>query len=115
MFNKFHAKKTIYNGVTYDSKKEANRAYYLHILELAGKVTNLERQKRFELQEKYTNNKGEKIRAIEYIADFFYFDTEKRQWIVEDVKSEITKKLETYKIKKKIFEYKYPEYTFQEI
>lgn len=112
MFNKFHAKKTIYNGVTYDSKKEANRAYYLHILELAGKVTNLERQKRFELQEKYTNNKGEKIRAIEYIADFFYFDTEKRQWIVEDTKGFRTPE---YKIKKKIFEYKYPEYTFQEI
>ena len=54
--NKFHAIKTEYKGVVYDSKWEAQRAYELDMLERAGKIKDLERQKRFILQDAYTNN-----------------------------------------------------------
>lgn len=110
--NKYGNKKTITDGITFASKKEAKRYNELRILKLAGYITDLETQKRFILQEKYTNNKGEHIRAIEYIADFYYYDREKNTWIAEDTKGFRT---DVYKIKKKLFEYKYPEITFIEI
>lgn len=110
---KYHNIKALYNGNVYDSRKEARRAYALDVLVMCGRVSQLERQKKFTLQDGYINNKGEKIRPIIYIADFFYYDHDKKAWIVEDVKSPATR-TDVYKIKKKIFEYKYPEYTFLE-
>lgn len=109
--NKYHNKKTVYNGVVYDSKKEAKRGYELDLLQRAGKVKDVQRQVSFILQDKYTNNKGEHIRAITYKADFVYFDCDKNMYIVEDCKG---LRLETYKIKKKLFEAKYPDYYFIE-
>lgn len=110
--NKFRAKKTEYRGIVYDSKWEAQRAYELDMLERAGKIKDLERQKRFILQEAYVNNKGQKIRPISYIADFCYTAKSGTKY-VEDTKSPATR-TETYMIKKKIFEYKFPEYIFIE-
>lgn len=107
-WQKYHAKKTIVNGTTYDSKKEARRGTELEHLERIGAITNLQRQVRFELQEAYTNNKGEHIRAITYVADFVYQQGNRR--IVEDTKGIQT---DVFKIKKKLFEKRYPEYEFQ--
>lgn len=109
---KYHSVKTEYRGVVYDSKFEANRAYELDMLERAHKITDLQRQVRFILQEGYTNNKGEKIRPISYIADFVYVDSKGRK-IVEDTKSPATR-TSTYSLKKKMFEYRYKEYLFIE-
>ena len=97
----------------YDSKKEARRAYALDVLVMCGRISQLERQKRFILQEGYINNKGEKVLPIVYVADFVYYDHDKGCLIVEDVKSPATR-TGVYKIKKKMFEYKYREYTFLE-
>lgn len=107
--NKYHANKVEMDGVVYDSKKEAKRAAVLIQQEKYGIITNLQRQVSFELQPGYTNNKGAKIRPITYRADFTYEQDGKK--IVEDCKGFRTKE---YSIKKKIFEYKYPEYTFVE-
>ena len=112
MNNKYGAKRTEYKGVIYDSKWEANRAHELDILERAGRITDLQRQVRFILQEGYINNRGEKIRPISYIADFVY-TIKCGAKVVEDTKSPATK-TEIYRIKKKLFEYKYPEYLFVE-
>lgn len=109
--NKYHAQKTSYKGVVYDSKWEAQRAYELDMLERSGNIKNLQRQVKFILQDSYLNNKGEKIKPIIYIADFVYEYGGKM--IVEDTKSPATK-TDVYKIKKKLFEYKYPEYVFVE-
>ena len=112
MQSKFHNSKTIYKGVVYDSKKEAKRAYELEILQRAGLIHNLERQRSFELIPAYVNNKGKKVRPIIYIADFVY---EKNGiYYVEDVKGSKKVLTDVYRIKKKIFEYKYPEYVFIE-
>lgn len=112
MYNKYKNKKIIYNGIKFDSKKEAKRYTELKLLQKAGAIKELELQKKFELQPKYINNKGEHIRAITYIADFYYYDNQKQCYIVEDTKGYRT---EVYKLKKKLFEYVYPNLTIKEI
>lgn len=102
--SKYHNKKVIYNGIKFDSKKEMERYKNLKILERTNYICSLELQAKFLLQDGYTNAKGKKIRPIYYIADFFYFDYTDRRWVVEDVKGVRT---EVYKLKKKLFEYKY--------
>ncbi len=114
-YNKYKNKKVEFDGILFDSKKECNRYCELKLLERAKIISELELQKNFELQPKYKNNNGENIRAINYICDFFYYDNEKKQYIVEDVKSIATKKDKVYVLKKKIFEYKYPNLTIKEI
>ena len=42
--NKYNARKTEYNGVTYDSKKEAMRAQQLDNMLANGDIINIERQ-----------------------------------------------------------------------
>lgn len=111
---KYHNIKMEYNGVMYDSKKEAKRQYVLNMMERGGIIRDLERQKRFLLQEAFVNNKGEKIREISYIADFYYYDNERGSLVVEDVKSPATR-TDVYRIKKKLFEKKYPEILFFEV
>lgn len=109
--SKYKAKKTIVDGIRFDSQKEANRYLDLLVLEKAGLIQDLHRQVRFELQPSY-KKKGKTIRAIYYIADFVYYDTFKGQKIVEDTKGYRT---EIYKLKKKIFEYKYPGMEIKEV
>ena len=98
MSNKFNAKKIIFNGITFDSKKECERYKQLKILESKGEITNLELQKKFVLIPKqemeYDENlKSGKIktkrmtieREVSYVADFYYKDKEGKE-VVEDVK-----------------------------
>lgn len=77
--NKYHAKKTILDGMVFDSRREANRYAELKLLQRAGKIKNLRRQVPFEL---IPSQDGE--RAVKYIADFVYEENGKE--IVEDVK-----------------------------
>lgn len=104
--NKYRNKKVIYNGITFDSIKEKNRYIELKLLERAGVIKDLKLQYEFELQPAFMLN-NKKIRKISYIADFYYFDNKVNDYVVEDVKSEITKKDKTYCLKKKLFQYKY--------
>lgn len=106
--SKYKNKKTIVDNIKFDSKAEANRYIELKLLEKSGKISDLELQPKFELQEKYINNKGEKVRAITYKADFCYLEGNKI--IVEDVKGVETKE---FKIKRKLFENKYRDIDFR--
>lgn len=69
---KYHNKKTVVNGIPFDSKKEARR--YLALMDAlrAGIIEDLRLQHDFTLQEAYTTPEGERIRAIRYKADFTY-------------------------------------------
>lgn len=107
--NKYGAHKTTVGDKVYDSKKEARRAITLRYMQENNLISSLKEQQRFVLQEGYINNKGQKVRPIEYVADFTYNQDGKQ--IVEDCKGI---KTDVYKIKKKMFEYKYPEYCFIE-
>lgn len=83
--SKFRAIKTEYDGIKFDSKKEAERYADLKILEQAGRIENLQLQVKYELQPAF-ELLGKKIRAITYVADFVYFDKRTNETVVEDVK-----------------------------
>lgn len=109
--SKYRAIKTVIDGVTFDSRKEGRRYRELRLLERSGVIKDLCLQPRFLLQEAYSKN-GKAVRKIEYIADFSYYDLEKDKFVVEDVKGV---KTDVYRLKKKIFEYKYPDLEISEI
>lgn len=111
-YNKYKNKHITIDNINFMSIKEAKRYTELKWLERAGLIRELELQKKFELQPKYINNNGEHIRAITYVCDFYYYNCEDNVYVVEDTKGFRT---ETYKLKKKIFEYKYPHLKIEEI
>lgn len=108
---KYHSKKTTVDGIEFDSKKEAKRYCELKMLEKAGKIKDLRLQYQFVLQPPFRKN-GKTIRAITYVADFVYLDLERCKNIVEDVKGY---KTDVYQLKKKLFEYKFPDLTIVEV
>ena len=74
------------DGFTFDSEKEACRYAELKILIRAGKISDLELQKRYELQPAFRDNDGKWIKPIYYKADFVYTDNETGKTVIEDVK-----------------------------
>lgn len=107
--SKYNAVKTDVDGVTFDSRKEAERYKYLMMLQSAGVISDLRLQPRYLLQDSFIYD-GKKIRKIEYIADFEYHQD--GDIIVEDVKGY---KTDVYKIKKKLFLKKYEGVVFREL
>lgn len=98
--NKYKNKKTIYDGIKFDSKKEGSYYLKLKLLEEKGIISDLKLQVKFELQPKFQfGNKT--IRAINYIADFTYIQDNKLH--IVDTKGVRT---DVYKLKKKMMEYK---------
>jgi hypothetical protein len=102
-YNKYKNIKTEINGKTLDSKREAKRYSELLLLERAKEIKDLQLQVKYELQEGYKLS-TKQVRPIIYIADFVYYDNGLKKWVIEDVKGMRT---EVYKLKKKLFEYKY--------
>ena len=100
--NKYRNKKIVIDNHRFDSELEAKRYCQLKLLQRAKQISNLRLQVPFLLQEGFKKN-GKTHRKIEYIADFVY--EENGQTVVEDTKG---MKTETFKIKQKLFEYKYP-------
>ncbi len=109
-YNKYNNKKIEYDGYKFDSKKEAEFYKKLKALQKAGKVKEIEVHPKFELQPSFKKN-GKTYRAINYYADFlvYYSDGITKLY---DTKGQRT---EVYKIKKKLFEYKYPDQTIEEV
>ena len=108
---KYKNEKVLFDGIKFDSKKEARRYQELKWLEKAKEITELRLQVPFELQPSFKKD-GKTYRKVEYIADFTYFDIKQDKYIVEDTKGF---KTDVYMLKKKIFEYKYPHLTIKEI
>ena len=121
MSRKYHNKKVTIAGHTFDSVKEANRYSELRLLLRAGKISDLELQKEYELipaQYEYVHT-GEVYKrgelkgtprlkkmclehAVTYVADFVY--TENGKTVVEDTKGFKTEK---YIIKRKLMLWRY--------
>ncbi len=104
--NKYKAVKKQLDGITFDSTKEAEAYIRLKALEVAGKITELECQPRFVLQESFRGAGGMLIRAITFRADFGYIENGQR--IVVDVKSKATK-TEAFSIRWKLLKKLHPE------
>lgn len=109
--SKYYNITTEVDGIKFDSRKEANRYKELKIMERGGLISHLRLQPRFDLQASFTDRNGIKHRAIEYVADFEYI-CKVQGHIVEDVKGF---KTELYRLKKKLFLFKYPNFTLIEV
>lgn len=92
--NKYRNKKaTSLDGEVFDSTKELKRWNELKLLQAGKVISELQRQVVFPIV-----INGHKV--CKYIADFVYIEGEK--YVVEDLKSEYTKKLPVYRLKKKL-------------
>ena len=106
--SKYRNIKVQQDNIKFDSKKELARYNELKYLVLAKEISNLLMQVKFELIPKQKDE-----RAVSYYADFVY--NEKGQTIVEDVKSEATRKDKAYIIKRKLIKQLYPDVIFREV
>ncbi|MCD9188262.1 MAG: DUF1064 domain-containing protein [Pyrinomonadaceae bacterium] len=91
--NKYRNRKTVIDGIIFDSAKEARRYFELKILERNGLIAELERQVKFRIE---ING----VKICDFIADFQY--VQNGEIIVEDVKSEATRKIPAYRLKNKL-------------
>lgn len=93
--SKYGAKKTVVDGVKFDSKKEAFRHSQLLLLEKAGHISDLELQKVYKLT---VNDQL----ICKYIADFEYRDSISGEYITEDVKGGTATITPAFRIKMKL-------------
>lgn len=103
---KYHNKKVIYKGIKFDSIKERNWYMVLENYARNGRIKDLKRQVPFELIPTYKIN-NRTVRKMQYIADFTYITTNDNKLHIVDVKGSKNIITEAFKIKKKLFEYKY--------
>lgn len=97
---KYNAKKTKIDGITFDSKAEANFYCQLKLLLKSGKISGFCRQARF-----VVIAGDDESRATEYVTDFVIFYPDKTYRIV-DVKGVQTQE---FKLKMKAMHEKYPD------
>ena len=112
MYKKYHNKKTVIDGIKFDSKLEAERYEQLKILERSGVIRDLELQPEYELIPSFRKN-GKTWRRTLYKADFRYILAEDDSYIIEDVKGSTSVITDVFRLKQKLFEYKYPELTIK--
>lgn len=110
-YSKYKNNKVIVDGITFDSQLEANRYCELKLLYKAGEISQLRLQPEFELIPAFKKN-GKSFRKTIYRADFMYLDNRSGKYIVEDTKGF---KTDVYKIKRKLFEFKFPDLTISEV
>ena len=91
--NKYHARRVQMDGCTFDSQAEADRYLALKCAADEGRIERLKVHPRFRLE-------VNRVHICDYEADFTYWQDGKL--VVEDVKSAVTKKLPTYRLKKKL-------------
>lgn len=94
------AQRTVRDGITFDSKREADRWSELVLLQRAGAISDLERQVPIGLEGQkgpILTDSGEQQRR--YVADFRYLDRRTGAWVIEDAKGHPT---DTYKLKRAI-------------
>lgn len=96
-YSKYNARRTVVDGIAFDSIAEANRWCELRLLERAGKISDLRRQVPFTLVERSRHG-----RAVVYRADFVYIENGRE--VVEDVKGVRT---EVYKLKRRLMAERY--------
>lgn len=103
---KYHAKKVVVDNITFDSESESRRYLTLKQMEKNKEIFNLKIHPVFNLQPSFIKN-NQTFSPINYEADFSY-SSSASTLIVEDVKGFET---DDFKILRKLFEYKYPEYS----
>lgn len=106
---KFGSLKAEVNGIIFDSVMEARYYVYLLNQKAEKKIKTFDMQVSYELIPKLTDKvTGKKIQATNYIADFVITDNKGKKTVV-DVKG---KETEVFRIKEKLFRYRYPDTDF---
>ncbi|WP_445429252.1 DUF1064 domain-containing protein [Bacillus atrophaeus] len=100
--NKYGARKTQVDGITFDSRAEAKYYEQLKWLKVSKQIKDFKLQPRFLLQEAFKKN-GKTFRKIEYIADFEVHNLDGSIEII-DIKGVETKE---FAIKRKMYERNY--------
>ena len=107
-YNKYNNKKTIVDGIKFDSEMESHYYIYLKQLKEIGEVVDFVLQPTYLLQEGFNLN-GKRIRPITYKADFKVIYKDGHEEVI-DVKGKLT---EEFKIKRKMLLYRYRDITFK--
>lgn len=102
--SRYTSYKPVIDGIKFDSLMEGKYYVYLKDMLRQNQISNLTLQPSYTLQEAFSKN-GKKFRPIVYIADFKFLDKENRE-IVVDIKGKETVE---FKLKQKLFEYKFPD------
>lgn len=108
---KYGNQKSVVDGIKFDSQKEARYYQELKLLKRAGEIEDFELQPEFVLLPGFKTGDGAKIREIKYRADFKIIHKDGTIEVV-DVKGY---KTEVYKLKKKLFLYRFPWVRFREV
>ena len=107
-YNKYNNKKTIVDGIKFDSEMESHYYIYLKHLKEIGEIVDFVLQPTYLLQEGFNLN-GKRIRAITYKADFKVIYKDGHEEVI-DVKGKLT---EEFKIKRKMLLYRYRDINFK--
>ena len=111
---KYFSKKCEYKGIVFDSRAERDRYILLSSLQDKGEISDLELQKEFEILPKQVKTKIVVMKtktkevefvdeqAVKYHADFFYYDTKKKRYVIEELKSSMTAKVRDYPLRRKL-------------
>ena len=110
MKRKYNNRKIEIDGIVFDSKLEADFYLRLKPLVKSGKIKELKIHPRYLLQEGFSKN-GKHYNPIFYVADF-EVTYEDGITVIYDTKG---MKTEVYKIKRKLFEYRYRDKTIVEV
>jgi hypothetical protein len=102
--SKYHNRITWIDGIRFDSQMESDRYLELKLMEKSGDIRELEVHPVFILQPAFGHN-GKIVTVIKYVADFQYKETRTGVRVVEDVKGFETR---DFKLKQKLFWFKYP-------
>ena len=103
--SKYGNQKTVVDGITFDSKKEADRYVVLKSLEGAGEISHLERQGKIYLYNGNTPVRYDSGRKAFWKFDFAYFCSKRNKRVIEDVKGVRT---DVFKLKKAVLLACYP-------
>lgn len=106
--SKYKAEKIVVDGYKFDSKIEAKYYEYLKELKAKGLILNFELQPEFELQPNF-ESWGKKHKKIMYRADFLVYGLFHLDKVI-DIKGMATPEA---KLKRKLFNYKYPNYVLE--
>lgn len=106
------SKKTSINGIAFDSITEAE--YYRELLayQESGLIKDIEAHPCFDLISPFSV-RGKRVQGMQYTPDFMYYDIEKNQTVVAEVKGYARP---DYLMRRKLFLYFYGDkYIFHEI
>lgn len=102
---KIQHQRIIADGIEFDSKAEHDRYIELKLMQRAGLIKELECHPSYEVLPKQETPEGKQnFRPVVYTPDFRYITREGRE-VVEEIKSEYSRKEKDYIIRRKLLFY----------